>query len=308
MNQNHPCPLIMVSKKSFFILIALLTAAISVYGLMRLPVNKPLGVSTEAAPQGPSHEVSFFDEKTFYEGVNKTKNDKAFDYQISGGIIPHDYFQGFIIASFFKRLSAQKPATIVLLGPNHFEKGKFKVLTSLYNWNTLFGVVVPQAPIIKALIERDLLEVDEETLPNDHSISAILPFIKYYLPAAKIVPIMLSGTVSQDESEKLANALSSLIDKDTVVIAAVDFSHYLISTKAQEKDKITKSVIDNFDYRQLYLMNNDYLDSPPSIGTLLMVMQKKNTTKMDVLYHSNSGELQDDNNISTTSYYSLTFR
>lgn len=253
------------------------------------------------------HQVKFFDQQTFYEGIDKTKSAKPFLTHITGGIIPHHLFAGFIIADFFYRLSPQQPKTIILLGPNHFEKGNFKVLTSLYSWDTPFGVVDADEEIIMSLIFSNLIKLDEEVLPNDHAVSGIMPFIKYYLPQAKVVPILLSGKLNKNDSAVLANSLSKFITKDAVVVAAVDFSHYLTSSQAKKKDQTTLAVMKDFDYKQLYLLNNDYLDSPPSIGALLMVMQNLGTTKMDLLYHSNSGEMQKNDYIETTSYFEIAF-
>lgn len=253
-----------------------------------------------------THKVAFLDTESFNKGINKTKN-LPFDHQVNGGIVPHDLFASFIIADFFKRLSFQNPKTIILLGPNHFEKGNFLALTSLYGWETPFGIVRPDNSSINTLMSRNLVRIDEDTLPHDHAVSAIMPFIKFYLPQAKVVPILLSGKMTQNESELLADGLSSILTKETVLVASVDFSHYLLSKEAQKKDETTIQAIKNFNYKQLYLFNNDYLDSPPSIGTLLGAMQKLKTTGSEVLYHTNSGDLQKNEFIQTTSYFSLAY-
>lgn len=255
----------------------------------------------------PAHQVKFYDNKTFLEGVDQAAQIKGQAYRIKGGIIPHHLFPGFIFADFFKRLSFQNPKTIILIGPNHYEKGNSKVLTSLYAWETPFGIVEPDVDIINKLLSKDLLRVDEEVLPGDHSVSGSIPFIKYYLPEARVVPILLKGGFSQKEAEVLAENLKGLVSEDVVVIAAVDFSHYLTSPQAKEKDEVTLKIMQDFDYPKLYLLNNDYLDSPPSIAVLLMLMQKLNSPASEILFHTNSGELQKNNGIETTSYFSISF-
>lgn len=255
-----------------------------------------------------SHPLIFFDQNTFYVGVERAnKESKSFTDHVAGGIIPHHLFVGFIIADFFNRLSSLQPKTIILIGPNHYEKGDFKALTSLYGWQTPFGVVELNQQIIKDLLKNNLVKIDEQVLPEDHSVAGIMPFVKHYLPNTQVVPILLSSYISQQEADILASNLKGHIDKDTVVIAAVDFSHYLTNQQAQNKDKVSLEVIKNFDYRQLFSLNNDYLDSPPSIATLLMIMQKLGTTKMELLHHTNSGELQKNNYIETTSYFSIAY-
>lgn len=305
----------MITKKLIFIAtpisVLLLVIGITAYKntLFHTNTGKSLGVSvtSENLKQNPVHQVKFFDEQAFNEGVNKAKNNKPFTNHITGGIIPHHLLVSFVIADFFSKLSAQKPATIILLGPNHYEKGNFKALTSLYDWDTSFGLVHPDNSTINSLINSNLVKVDEETLPNDQALSTIMPFIKYYLPDTKVVPILISGALTKDESEVLANKLSSFVTKDVIVVSSVDFSHYLTSSQAKEKDKITLQVIKEFNYRQLYLLNSEYLDSPPSIGVLLMIMRKLGTAQMDLLYNSNSGEIQQDNFIQITSYFEVAY-
>ena len=256
----------------------------------------------------PAHPNLFFDEQTFNDGVTQTKKTSSIStYHITGGIIPHHLFPGFILTDFFHRLSVQEPRTIILIGPNHYEKGSFRVLTSLYSWDTPFGKVDPQDSIINDLVKVGVVRVDEGVLPNDHAVAGMMPFIKYYLPNTKVVPILISGHTTQKETEVLASILKSFMGKDTVLVAPVDFSHYLTNEQAGEKDKVTLEVIKNYDYRQLFTLNNDYVDSPPSIATLLMVMKMLGTTKMDLLHHTNSGELQKDNYIETTSYFSIIY-
>lgn len=266
-------------------------------------------LSTQQISKGsPMHPIKFYDEKSFKEGIEKAKKlKKASNYKITGGIIPHDLDVGFIFSDFYWRLSWQNPSTIILIGPNHYEKGNFKALSSLYSWDTPFGVIEPNREIINALVNRNVIKIDEQVLPNDHAVAGSLPYIKYYMPNVKVVPILLSGTMTKDESETLANNIEEFIKDGAILVAPVDFSHYLSAEQAKEKDELTFQVLKNFDYRQLFSLNNDYLDSPPSIGTFLMVMQKLGSTNMRVLYHTNTGELQNNNTMPTTSFFSIAY-
>lgn len=275
-------------------------------GLFSLLFLRPESQSYSSSK--PYHEVKFYEENTFRDGIEKSKKiNEPSDYKISGGIIPHHLFPGFIIADFYKRLSFQKPATIIIVGPNHLEKGNFKALTSLRRWKTPHGIVEPDINLIPDLLNKNVLKINEEVLANDVSVAGSMPFIAYFLPGVKVVPVLLSGRLNKEESEIIVDNLKNIWTDGFIIIASVDFSHYLTNKQAQEKDKITFEVIKNFDYRQLYILGNDYLDSPPSIGILLMVMQKIGKTKIDLFYNTNSGELQNNDFIETTSYFSLAF-
>lgn len=256
----------------------------------------------------PTHPLVFFDKDTFYKGVKQSKiEDKSFANHISGGIVPHHLFPGFIITDFFNRLSKQNPKTIILIGPNHYERGDYQALSSLYGWETPFGVVDPNVQLIQELVKSKLIKIDEANLPKDHAVAGIMPFVKYYLPDTQVIPLLLSGFMSEEDIRVLSNSLSHYLTGDTVIIAAVDFSHYLTNQQAQEKDKLTIELMNNFNYRRILSLNNHYLDSPPSIAVLLMAMQKLDTTRIDFLYNTNSGELQKDNYVETTSYFSIAY-
>jgi hypothetical protein len=92
----------------------------------------------------------FFNKKSFYEGIIDARQEKiGFNRHIAGAIIPHDLSVGFITARFFKKLAFQNPHTIVLIGPNHYERGGFHALTSMYSWQTPFGNVEPNRTYTK---------------------------------------------------------------------------------------------------------------------------------------------------------------
>lgn len=263
---------------------------------------------TDTDNNTPTQPLIFYEAETFNKAIIQSKNENhIFTNNISGGIIPHHLFPAFIITDFFYRLTQQQPQTIILIGPNHYEKGAFPVLSSLYSWNTPFGTVQPNHEIIKQLVYRNLIKIDETVLAEEHSVAGIMPFIKFYLPETQVVPIILSNYLKQTETEILATNLKAFLGQNTIIVAAVDFSHYLTSLEAQEKDELTFSTIQNFDYRTLFSLNNDYLDGPPAIATLLQSMQKLGTTNMEVLNHTNSGEILKDNFIETTSYFSIAF-
>ncbi len=275
--------------------------------LIGLTGYKNLKVSTLFKEKVGVHPLLFYDSKTFTKGVELAEKITKSSYKIVGGITPHHLEVSFILNDFYKRLSFQKPTTIILLGPNHYERGHFKALTSLFSWTTPYGIVEADNAVINTLVFKNLVRVDENTLPNDHAVAGSMSFIKYYIPQAKVVPILLSGTMTEKESSILADNLKEFIKFGAVIVAPVDFSHYLNNKQAQEKDKITFQVKKDFDFRQLFSFNNDYLDSPPAIGTILMVMQRIGITKMELLYHSNSGEIQKNDYIKTTSYFEIAY-
>lgn len=252
------------------------------------------------------NRLIFYDSNSFFKGVAwAEKNTPKSNLQIKIGVIPHHLFPGFIFSDFFLRLKTNPPKTIILVGPNHYERGNFKTLTSKNKWQTPFGEVNPDDQIINSLLKENKVKVNDNVLTEDHAVSGSMSYVKYYLSNTKVVPLLLSGTLNIQDTEALADGLIKLMNDNTVVVAPVDFSHYLSAKEAEEKDKITLQIMKDFDYQKLYSLNNDYLDSPASIGLILMLSQKLGYKNLSILQHTNSGILQNNNSIQTTSYLSF---
>jgi AmmeMemoRadiSam system protein B len=152
-----------------------------------------------------------------------------------------------------------------------------------------------------------LIHEDDQIVGAEHSMGNIMPFIKYYLPETKVVPLVLHNDITLDEASKLGEQLANLMKPDTVILASVDFSHYLTGEEAAKKDEETLLALNNKNLGRIFSMNDDYLDSPPSIGVLFQAMNQLGTNNFKVLDHTNSGILLDNKKIQTTSYITLVF-
>ena len=264
-----------------------------------------------------AHTKLFFEENLFYQGVTQAKielqnNTQREPESIKGGIVPHHLFPSFILSGFFQRLQNQDQINpikhVIVIGPNHLEAGQNWALTSKYGWSTPFGTVEPDLQNIETLTDKNFVQVDELVLSREHSIGGIAPYLKYYLPNAKITPIILKYKTSPEQLDNLSQKISNIANNsNTVIISSVDFSHYLPAATAKRMDKTTLQVLQNYDYKKLLTLNNDYIDSPASIAVLLKTMEKLQATKQTLLYHTNSGEMQNDFTAQTTSYICMSF-
>ena len=259
-----------------------------------------------ATPTLSVHQVQFYDDGSFIEAINKSaENFNAPSYKITGAVVNHHLLASYIIADVFNKMAVQNPKTIIIIGPNHYEKGNFNVLTSRFAWGTKYGVVEPDDDIVNDLISKNLARVDEETLPNDHATSDLLPFIKFYMPQVKVVQLLVSKKFTISEAEALSGELSIYAKEGVIVVASTDFSHYLTAGQANIKDEETLRIIDNFDYNTLFSFNSDHVDSPGSLAVLLMTMQKIGKTNQEILNHANSATINPNFDSFTTSYFSI---
>ncbi len=229
---------------------------------------------------------------------------------IKGGIVPHHLLAGNMIASFFKTVSAEQPEIIVVIAPNHTGKGVKEVHTGSWSWQTPFGTLEAYESIVSSLVESKIATTNFNLLEEDHSISALVPYIKYYMPDSKIVPILLHGSFGLKDAQKLGQNLQRKLEKENkkgLIIASVDFSHYLPLEQAEQMDEISIKAIENRDMNIIHQFNNDYMDSPPSIITLLSAMDTAGAEHMKVLDHSNSDIIAGSRSSETTSYFTVVF-
>ncbi|MDD2498062.1 MAG: AmmeMemoRadiSam system protein B [Desulfitobacteriaceae bacterium] len=262
------------------------------------------GTSVKPATFPPVHADIFFDGQNL-SPVTVPEVIPA-DQKITGAVVPHHLLAGKLIQEIFVSLERETPSTIIVIGPNHDNAGG-EALTSTWGWQTPFGVVEADQDLIERLIQLYPLREDNETCSNEHSLGNIMPFIKYYLPQAKVVPIILHHDLSLEEANTLGTLIAEEAGEGTVVVASVDFSHYLTRQEAEEKDKETLEALRQGNMGQIFSFGNDYLDSPPSLGVLFSAMKKWEIIDFTVVKNTNSGEILKNDQIETTSYFTMVF-
>lgn len=276
----------------------------------------------------------YFNEKDFMSSVLNTNASAPVTpapAQIAGGVVPHHLLAGEMIAGFFEMLSHCSPDTVVVIAPNHKRVGVNGIHTSTLSWGTSFGVLEADQSLTSMLIRDFNASQNTLLMEEEHSISSLVPYIKYYLPDSKIVPILLHGNYSTEDSVELGEWLAGFLAGQTspygslsncndvsdaagpdshpriAVIASVDFSHYLDKDTADKMDAETLAAIQSYDIHTISMMGNDNMDSPPSITALVSTMEKAGLSAPKVLAHDNSSCITGTGADYTTSYYTLLY-
>lgn len=291
------------------------TIILGVIGILLLVVITVISLNHQSSPKknisnevtGDPLPVKFWEEKAFYDGLPFPGSIEP-EPPFTGGIIPHHLVAGSLIGELFARLKNQNPKTIILIGPNHYERGDAIVISSPNDWETKFGVVGTDQQILDTLHEKNLVSFNNEVMVEEHSTQGMMPYVSYFTPQAKVVPLILSALITKQELEKLAIALEEYVKNGAIVIAPVDFSHHLTADEASERDKVTLEVIQTKDIDRLLKLKSQYTDSAASIALLIMLMEKTGHGTFTLDHHTNSGELLGDLSREVTSYITGTFR
>jgi AmmeMemoRadiSam system protein B len=184
--------------------------------------------------------------------VNKTGPRK-----IIGLICPHAgyMYSGAVAANAYYELAQDgKPATVVILGPNHTGYGSGLALMNEGVWRTPLGDVEVDGETANRIVqETRLVDVDDLAHRFEHSIEVQLPFLQYlYGSEFKFVPICFQ---MQDLSSavEVGNALVEVLaSKNAVVIASSDMTHYEPRANAEAKDLAALKAVEAMDEKLFY--------------------------------------------------------
>lgn len=243
----------------------------------------------------------------FYEAISKFPIiSQTEDKSVIGLIAPHHDLAANYTAELFQKIGKRNIKTVIVVGPNHTNDGNGNIITGLVAYNCLNNQINSDTELVAKLIQDKIATSDVGRLSAEHSIYNIVPYINNYFPEAKIVPVILSGRVTEIQSKKLGKYLANYLNDETIIIGSVDFSHYLTTEQANANDIVSRAAILNRDYKKLYSLNNDYLDSPATVTAVLTATEKDEANEVSVIRHANMADAIGSGSVpSSTSYFTI---
>jgi MEMO1 family protein len=254
-----------------------------------------------------THKIKYFEPDSFWQGVTLEKLSEVNKSKIVAAVVPHHLYAGTLISEIFEKLKSDLPKTVIIASPNHYWRGESDVLTTRFAWETPFGNVEPDIDFTLKLLEENLAQADEETLEKEHGVGGIMPYIKYYLPNAHVVPLVLKRPINYEKLEALSEWLKINAPKDSLLISSVDFSHYLNAEAAQKKDNETLKLIEDNKFTKILNLGESHIDSPGALVLAMRYSQSLGVNKFTVVKNTNSGLLAKNPYIQTTSYFTIIF-
>lgn len=263
------------------------------------------GASQDAPPsEQPSHPIAFYDEHTFAGSLEQAESVPVQPMPgVRALVIPHHWRAGYLILRGMRDLTASGDFNrVILVGPDHVDAGSTPASTSRLAWSTPFGLLQPDTPTIEQLIALGVVGDDPDVVSHDHSVAGIVHAVAYYMPEARVVPIVLRHNMTDAQLSALAAAVAQVTDEDTAVIAAVDFSHYLAAPQAEQKDQETLSALERLDANAILAFSDDHTDSPESVAFAMLFSQLRGGAQFVLRENTNSGVLSGTLSPPVTSY------
>lgn len=291
-----------MKKQLFYIILLIL---IFLVPLILLP---HLGQKQSTARQ--DIQVKFLSPEKFADSLHKFPPYKQQHTQVKGIVVPHHLLASVYIAQGLQSASSHAVTRVVLIGPNHNEKGQAKFQSIDARFLYPGGSYLTQSKVVAKLTSTGLVRLEPETFPAEHSIAGLIPFLAMYFPKAEVVPIVVKQNVDKTEVEAVAKELARLDNSRTVFVASVDFSHYLRSQQAEQNDQLTAEFLQTMDIAGILSLKgtSDYMDSPGSIALLFATLKKLNATHAEMLQHGNSEDIIGEPGGQVTSYFTVTYQ
>ena len=200
---------------------------------------------------------------------------KFLNHRIVAAIIPHHLLAKELVEDLASRLQKKPPSKIVIIGPNHDEIGS------------------------------DNITNDQKILTKDHACFGPKNILQSYMPETNIDCFLISTKTTASQIDQFVKS----IDSTTLLIASIDFSHYLNYQQAIKNDLETKKLIENYQSNRLRFLNNDYLDSPKTLAILFEYLKKYQQPPPQIIYNLNSYQIDPQTSPeSTTSYFEIIYQ
>jgi len=151
------------------------------------------------------------------------------DDVLVGGIVPHAgwVFSGRIACNVIKCLSDLNRADTCLIFGRHLHPGAKNFIMKEGRWATPLGELDIDREVAEKLVAEFPFQVETAArYEEDNTIELQLPFIRFYFPEVKIVPMGLPPVPASLAIAKRAAEISTEMGRKTIVIGSTDLTHY----------------------------------------------------------------------------------
>ena len=151
---------------------------------------------------------------------------------------------------------------LIILGPNHTGMGKPFSVMDEGSFSLPFGNLGINTLLARKLLEKvPFLSADIRAHQFEHSVEVELPLFQYLQEDFSFVPLVIGSNDFKRCRELglgIASALKELgMEKDALIVASSDMTHYEDERAAKEKDRQAIAAIEELDEEKLWAKVNE---------------------------------------------------
>lgn len=249
------------------------------------------------------------DDLAVLSGIASVEKNLTESKNVKAVVVPHHLVASKSIALGVSLFGTSSQVQVVVLSPDHYGKCPKLLCTTTGSYQTFFGdVPIDNQTVVQLSKSSQLVDISD-LFQEEHGVYAIVPFIKFFMPNSKIIPIAVSqkGRGTESQRSEIIKLLEPLFKNGAVLIVSTDFSHYLPLDQAKEMDKKTEETLCAGDSDSiLSLKNPSQSDCPFCLWILEQEAKNLGFWNPVILTHTNSAELL--NNLAvkeTTSHFTI---
>lgn len=216
---------------------------------------KKCDIAGKFYPSDKNQLLSMLDD--FYSSTSAPK------YFSRAIIVPHAgyIFSGKLALQGYKYLNPSSER-IFIFAPSHYKRLFGCVCCSFDEFQSSLGNCLVDSDIVKDF------EINDEAFHNEHSIEVQLPFIKYFFPNAKIIPVLYGC----EDYKLIAEVIKKYWnDKNNSFVISSDLSHFYPERESLKLDYYTAQMIENGNIK-----NFDVEQACGAVGICSLVEFSKN--------------------------------
>jgi len=223
--------------------------------------------------------------------------------KIIGIIVPHagHVYSGQVAAYSFNSIKNLRPDIVTIVSPSHFIGGADIILSEHTAYKTPLGEIEIDTQLVDKIAgildkEYGITSIKVSRDP-EHSIEVELPFLQHIYDKFKLIPIMICNQ-NRDVSEALGNVISEVLnDKNSLLVASSDLSHYYNLIVANRLDREIINRISLFDPDKVLQAEADGVGQACGIGAIAAVLwasKKCGASRVEILKYGTSGDITGD--------------
>jgi len=232
--------------------------------------------------------------------VEEMVDQSAIKEDVIGIVSPHAgyIYSGPVTGATISRIRFKD--TFIIIGPNHTGAGEtFSIMTE-GTWKTPLGKVEIDSDLSKKLLSSSkYLREDSLAHQYEHSLEVQLPFLQYFKPDIKIIPIIF-GQASGDIYKEIGREIASTInesDHGVIIIASSDMNHYESQETARRKDNWAIEAVLDLDEDELFKRVQEFnitmCGYAPTIS-LISAAKELGVKEAELVKYQTSGETTGD--------------
>ena len=217
-----------------------------------------------------------------------------------GVLSPHAglVYSGAVAGAVFSKVIL--PETIILIGPNHTGMGAPVSVFTEGEWSMPNGTAAVDSGLARAITEKSrYASEDYDAHTGEHCLEVQIPFIQYFSRDFKIVPVTMMSTaleVCREVGVAISHAIKES-EKEVLIVASSDMTHYESGKSAKEKDTKAIEKILALDPAGLHHTVKEYgitmCGFAPAV-TMLYAALELGATKATLVKYMNSGDVSGD--------------